>query len=109
MHITNENQKSEFSNVWVVAEVLSGKIQPVTHELTGSARDLADTRKSEVWVVVMGHGVSEQSLHRGTRQGQGPCPKPQTGGMLPQAFSRPNRGRFRCVPLGREGCGSRGG
>ncbi len=61
MHITNENQKSEFSNVWVVAEVLSGKIQPVTHELTGAARDLANTRKSEVWVVVMGHGVSEQS------------------------------------------------
>lgn len=57
----NETDKSNFSNVWVVADLLAGKIQPVTHELIGSARDLADQRKSEVWVVVMGEEVSPEA------------------------------------------------
>lgn len=61
MIISNTADKSKYSNVWVVAEILSGKIQPVTHELIGAARSLADTRSSQVWVVVMGCGVTEQS------------------------------------------------
>jgi len=60
MIITNGTDKSKYSNVWVVAELLSGKIQPVTHELIGAARSLADTRASQVWVVVMGFGAAEQ-------------------------------------------------
>ena len=47
MLIMNGQDKAKYSNVWVVAEVLSGKIQPVTQELIGAARALADTRKSE--------------------------------------------------------------
>jgi len=50
-------ERKEYRNVWVVAEILSGEIQPVTHELTGAARTLADLRKSEVWVVIMGSGI----------------------------------------------------
>lgn len=61
MIISNNIDKSKYSNVWVVAELLSGKIQPVTHELVGAARSLADARSSQVWVVVMGSGVSEQA------------------------------------------------
>lgn len=61
MKLLNENEKSNYSNVWVVAEVLTGIIQPVTHELIGAARSLADLRKSEVWVVLMGSKVSEQA------------------------------------------------
>lgn len=52
-----DTEKKEYRNIWVVAEILSGEIQPVTHELTGAARTLADLRKSEVWVVVMGSGI----------------------------------------------------
>ena len=46
MKISNESDKLKYSNVWVVAELLSGKIQPVTHELIGVARSLADARRS---------------------------------------------------------------
>ena len=61
MLLISDTDKSQYSNVWVVAELLSGQIQPVTHELIGSARKLADTRGSQVWVVMMGAGISEQA------------------------------------------------
>lgn len=61
MKISCSAEKLKYSNVWVVAEILSGKIQPVTHELIGAARELADARSSQVWVVVMGHDVAGQS------------------------------------------------
>jgi electron transfer flavoprotein alpha subunit len=54
-------ERAEYSNIWVVAEILSGEIQPVTHEMIGAARELADARKSEVWVVVMGSQIADQS------------------------------------------------
>jgi electron transfer flavoprotein alpha subunit len=61
MIVSNNADKSKYSNVWVVAEILSGRIQPVTHELIGAARSLADKRASQVWVVVMGFGVAKQA------------------------------------------------
>ncbi|MCB2173495.1 electron transfer flavoprotein subunit alpha/FixB family protein [archaeon] len=61
MIIANENEKSKYSNVWVVAEILSGSIQPVTNELIGAARTLADKRSSQVCVVVMGYNVANQA------------------------------------------------
>ena len=61
MLLLNEQEKSEYKNVWVIAEVLSGKVQPVTHELVGAARGLADTRGSEVWVVLFGSDVTQQA------------------------------------------------
>lgn len=54
-------EKKKYRNVWVISELLSGKIQPVTFELIGSARKLADARESEVWVVVMGSEVGAQT------------------------------------------------
>jgi len=53
--------RAEYQHVWVVAEVLGGEIQKVTYELLGAARSLAEARKSEVWCVVLGHGVTAQS------------------------------------------------
>lgn len=61
MRVYDDKQKNDYSNVWVIAEVLSGKIQPVTHELAGTARMLADKRGSEVWIVLLGNNVSEQA------------------------------------------------
>lgn len=61
MIISNSDDKAKYSNVWAVAEILSGKVQPVTNELIGAARSLADTRASQVWVLVMGYGVAEQA------------------------------------------------
>lgn len=61
MLIQNDTDKSQYANVWVVAEVLSGKIQPVTHELIGAARKLADARSSEVWAIVLSSSVTTQA------------------------------------------------
>lgn len=56
-----DNEKRQYNNIWVVAEVLSGEIQQVTLELIGKARELADTRGNQVWVVAMGKGISDQA------------------------------------------------
>jgi len=57
----NDTDRGLYRNIWVVAELLSGEIQPVTHELIGAARELADARKSEVWVIVMGSGIDKKA------------------------------------------------
>jgi electron transfer flavoprotein alpha subunit len=57
---TNE-QRAEYRNVWVIAEVAGGKVQKVTWELLGAARALADARGSELWCVLLGDGVSAGS------------------------------------------------
>ncbi|MGI6298179.1 MAG: electron transfer flavoprotein subunit alpha/FixB family protein [Saccharofermentanales bacterium] len=65
MLIINETDKSLYKNVWVTAELTAAKIQPVTYELIGAARRLADIRGSEVWVLLMGPetGVQPDSLY----------------------------------------------
>lgn len=54
-------EKKKYSNVWVIAEVLSEKIQPVTSELLGVARSLADLKNSEVWVVVISSCMKDKT------------------------------------------------
>jgi electron transfer flavoprotein alpha subunit len=61
MLVTNNSDKSQYKDVWVVAELLSGKVQPVTNELLGAARSLADVRSSQVWAVVMGSAVTKEA------------------------------------------------
>jgi electron transfer flavoprotein alpha subunit len=61
MLILNETDKSQYSDIWVVAEVISGKVQPVTLELVGAAKPLADARRSKVAVVLLGSGVSAEA------------------------------------------------
>ncbi|GAB4112441.1 MAG: electron transfer flavoprotein subunit alpha [Candidatus Caldatribacteriota bacterium] len=52
--------KKKYQNIWVIAEIWSGEIQPVTYELIGAARALAKTKKSEVWVVVLGNELEKK-------------------------------------------------
>ena len=47
-------ERKQYQNIWVVAEVS----KPVTLELIGAARGLADSKSSEVWVVAMGNGIT---------------------------------------------------
>ena len=54
MIATTDQERSTYTNVWVIAELQSGRIQPITYELIGVARKLADARNSEVWAIVMG-------------------------------------------------------
>lgn len=54
-------ERAEYRNIWVIAELKSGEIHPVTHELIGAARGLADARNSEVWTVLIGAGASAGS------------------------------------------------
>ncbi|TFG85290.1 MAG: electron transfer flavoprotein subunit alpha/FixB family protein [Spirochaetales bacterium] len=51
-----------YKNIWVVAEVLEGQVQKVSYELLGAARTLADARKSELWCVVLGDGISKAAV-----------------------------------------------
>lgn len=61
MILANEAERAKYTNVWVIAEFLSGKIQPSTFELIGAARSLADTRKSKVVAVLLGDGASREA------------------------------------------------
>jgi len=63
MKTDNRIDNSKFRNVWIIAELLSGKIQPVTLELIGAARTLADMRHSQVWGIVMGESALEDIEH----------------------------------------------
>ena len=55
-------EKMNFRNVWVIAEIEGGIIQPVTFELLGSARELADKRGSEVWAILLGCKIQDTQL-----------------------------------------------
>ncbi|MCL1795846.1 MAG: electron transfer flavoprotein subunit alpha/FixB family protein [Clostridia bacterium] len=63
MNVTNQTDKSLYRDVWVLADVLFGKVEPVTHELLGAARRLADSRNSAVCVLLIGKGMSERAAH----------------------------------------------
>lgn len=54
-------EKNSWRHVWALAEVLGGQVQPVTHELLGIARELADTRGQQVWAVLLGAGTAGQA------------------------------------------------
>ncbi|MDR1600632.1 MAG: electron transfer flavoprotein subunit alpha/FixB family protein [Oscillospiraceae bacterium] len=60
MRITDAD-KPLFTNVWIIAETVGGAIQPVTYELIGAARGLADARGSRVAAIVVG-GEADASL-----------------------------------------------
>ena len=48
---------SRYKDVWVFGEQFRGKIAPVVYELIGAGRQLADDRKSELAVVVLGDNL----------------------------------------------------
>lgn len=57
-----ETEKANFRNVWVIGEVEDGTVLPVTLELLGTARELADKRGSEVWVILLGSRIQNPNL-----------------------------------------------
>ncbi len=59
MKITHDDERKNYSNVWVVAEQRGGKVQDVTFELLGAGRLLADKRGQQLWCVVIGDQVTE--------------------------------------------------
>ena len=61
MYTATKEERDRYKNVWVIAEMLDNKVQTVTHELLGAARQLADKRGSEVFCVVFGNGVAEEA------------------------------------------------
>jgi len=61
MIIINEIDKAQYKDVWILAEVLFGKVESVTFELLGAARHLADVRGGKVWALVMGRGTTGQT------------------------------------------------
>lgn len=48
-----------YKGVAVVIEQREGKIQPVSYEILGKARELADTRKEDVIAIIPGYNISE--------------------------------------------------
>jgi electron transfer flavoprotein alpha subunit len=53
--------KDEYSDVLVFAEQLEGEIHPVTYELMGKGRELADKIDQELHVILVGHDFDKQT------------------------------------------------
>lgn len=53
--------KSLYSDVLVFAEQLEGEIHPVTYELMGKGRELADKIDQELHVILLGHDLTDQT------------------------------------------------
>lgn len=54
----NKVEKEGYNGIWVIAEQRDGKIQNVTRELLGKARELADVRECDVSAVILGHKLN---------------------------------------------------
>ena len=52
-------ERSQYRNVWVVAELRPGRVEAVTYELLGAGRKLADARGCQLWCVLLGKGTAE--------------------------------------------------
>jgi electron transfer flavoprotein alpha subunit len=66
--LTPLEEVAEAVNVWAVAEVRSGELSPVSYELLGAARDVADLLAVRAEAVLMGsqvQGLAEQLVWRG--------------------------------------------
>jgi electron transfer flavoprotein alpha subunit len=61
VHTTTNTERDLYKNIWVVGEVLNGKVQKVTLELLGTARKLAEKRKCEVWCVLLGSDLVDET------------------------------------------------
>jgi electron transfer flavoprotein alpha subunit len=61
MLTSTDNERAAYRHVWVVGEQRDGEIRPVTYELLGAARRLADQRRCEVWCVLIGDGIAARA------------------------------------------------
>ena len=55
---------SAYEDVWVLGEQREGNIQPVTIELMGEGRKLADQLKKKLAVVIPGYKIESRSEER---------------------------------------------
>jgi electron transfer flavoprotein alpha subunit len=66
--LTPIEEVAEAMNVWAVAEVENGTLAPISHELLGAARDLADLLGVRIEAVLMGkevQGLADELASRG--------------------------------------------
>ncbi|MBP5293370.1 MAG: electron transfer flavoprotein subunit alpha/FixB family protein [Clostridia bacterium] len=61
MRITDEKEKLEFKNIWTVSEFSGGALQPVSLELLGIGRQLADARQCELCAILFGSNTGESA------------------------------------------------
>lgn len=61
MKLKKAGNYTDYKNIWIIAEVensssgiVAGDINPVTHEIAGRGRLLADSRGSELWIIIAG-------------------------------------------------------
>ena len=52
---------SSWKGVWVVSEIKNGLFSPVTFELLGKARELADARNVPLTAILMGYGLRDKA------------------------------------------------
>lgn len=62
MNLRNEAQLILWKNIWTLAEQKSGKLHPVSYELLGRGRALADQRNCLLCTVVIGDQVLHEDL-----------------------------------------------
>jgi electron transfer flavoprotein alpha subunit len=58
----------DYNDVWIIGELIDGKVHPVTIELIGEGKKLAEKINKKLNVVIAGHGVkdiTERLLHFG--------------------------------------------
>ncbi len=60
MKVNRDLTLEDWKGVWIIAEQRKGKLLHVTYELLGEGRKLADLRKTELTVVIIGNGMSEE-------------------------------------------------
>lgn len=64
MWTNSDKERAEYKDIWVVGEFRQEKVQNVTFELLGAARDLAAKRQSQVWCVLIGSDISDKECRR---------------------------------------------
>ncbi len=60
MKVNRDLTLEDWKGVWIIAEQRKGKLLHVTYELLGEGRKLADLRKSELTVVVLGNDMASE-------------------------------------------------
>ena len=61
MKLMSEQDKQQYSNVWILAEMMGRKLHPVSFELLGAARNLAENRNCQVWAVALGSNLTKEA------------------------------------------------
>ena len=61
MKLTDESERNNYKNVWTLSEIIDGTVHPVSYELLGAARSLAEARGCEVCTVALGNAVADEA------------------------------------------------